>query len=269
MVLCGKRMRWTAALFSVWVAGCVDSHVQTDPVPLTRFCDEFFEALCAPLEACGCGELAIAACLEDQRDYCAGFPSPALVSSIEAGRLRYDGAVAAELFRVMSERGCEGFFTAIDWRVEAGQACAIVGFELITECALGSCTSGVCQTVVGAGQTCDVIHICADLDAELRADLGAQDLSMRCADGTCVPKVELGGACAADADCAVGACEGTCAVKADGAACALSRECASGHCDGVCLPGDAPDGSACEAATACASGVCSRGACAPAGCGTF
>lgn len=273
-------MRWTVALLC---SACLDSHVPADPVPLVRFCDGFYEALCEPLAECGCGEAAYAACLADRDDLCAGFPSAALVASIDGGRLRYDGSAAAALFTRMRERGCESFVSAIDWRVrdlftvggvfvgtvEAGAACDVVGFELISECALGGCASGTCQTLVGSGEPCDTLHVCADLEAELTVELGVEGLAMRCADGTCAPRIEIGGTCTLDDECVSSACEGVCVLRAEGESCVFSRECETGYCASVCAPGGAPDGSACDSPYACASHVCFDGVCLPAGCGTY
>lgn len=280
--------------------GCLDSHEPTDPVPFASFCDDFFDALCGPIEACGCAESSVLACRAEQRALCAGVPSAALLASVEAGRVRYDAERAAELLARMRAResSCQGFVDALDWSVrdllslggvfegtvEAGGACEPLGFELISECRLGGCApvgdAHVCLGAVGAGERCDAVHTCADLDGRLTFERGIDRLTLRCVPdapdaevGTCVAWVDEGGACEGDAACWSGVCRGgRCAVRADDEPCSLARECASGNChpsEHVCRPGDAPEGAPCADAAACASHVCLDGTCAPAGCGTF
>lgn len=274
------------------LSGCgVSSHTVEEPVPLARFCGLLFDALCGPLEACACGEAAVSACRAEQRELCAGFPAPMLVRAVEEGRVRYDADAAARLVERLGARAqaCASFADAVGWQVRdlfhvggvfegtspAGASCEVLGFELISECALGSCTptetGRVCRTVVGPGEACDALHHCADLDAPLDPELGIERLSLPCVDGTCVARVELGGACRSGDQCVRGRCEdGRCVAAELGQGCLSSRECASGHCEGGrCAPGDGSVGAECHAASACASGVCVAGECLPAFCATF
>lgn len=282
----------------VLAAGCAASHDPVDRrVPLESFCGAFFDALCEPLAACDCGERAVALCRAEGVELCRGFPSDAMVAAIAEGRLRYDGAAARALLETMESRArtCESFTDAIDWRVRdllgfggifegsvaAGEPCAVLGFELISECALGSCTAiggtYVCRSAVGPGERCDSTHHCANLDAPLSLELGIEQLSLRCAfeddrGGICSARVPEGGACSLDADCESGVCEGTCRARELDAPCLSSRECASGYCSSesrTCRPGDAPVGASCDQPRACASDVCLGGTCLPAGCATF
>lgn len=276
------------------LAGCVASHEPAgEPVALPRFCAAFFDALCEPLARCECGDVAVARCRAEERALCRGFPSPAMVSAIDAGRLPYDGHAARALLDAMASRGatCASFAEAIDWRVRdllsvggvfegtvgAGEPCAVLGFELISECALGSCTAidgaYVCRTAVGPGERCDATHQCADLDAPLTVELGVEGLSLRCRAGVCRARTAEGVACTIDADCESDLCEGSvCRSRALDEGCLSSRECESGHCSAAtrtCRPGDAPVGASCDEPAECASRVCVAGACLPAGCETF
>ena len=281
----------------VVVSGCTSRHGATgEPIPLERFCAAFFDAMCEPLGQCECGEAAMAICRLEESELCRGFPSAAMVAAVDEGRLRYDAAAARALIDTMARRGatCASFVDAIDWRVRdllsvggvfegtvaAGEPCRVLGFELISECALGSCAliegAHVCRAAVGPGAPCDGTHQCADLDAHLTIDLGVERLSLRCAPteegGTCQARLPQGAACATDADCESDACEGTCRSRALGEPCRSSRECESGYCSVSTLAGargDAPGGASCDDPAACASHVCVAGACLEAGCGTF
>lgn len=289
-----------AGAASMLASGCVASHPAADPLPLLDFCSAFFDAMCDPLAECACGDPAEAICRAQESELCAGFPSDAMVRAIEEGRLIYDATEAAALIERMRDRGarCESFVDSLDWRVRdlftiggvfegtvaAGEPCAVLGFELISECALGSCAPSeaghVCRTVVGAGERCDATHQCADLSAQLTIDFGIDRLSLRCVPdapdgtaGTCLPRVADGGACQSGAECESGLClDLRCRSRDEGEACVTSRECATGYCsarDGACAPSDAPEGASCDDPAACASHVCVAGVCLADGCGTF
>lgn len=288
---------WTGAalLFGAWLAasGCgVASHSRSDPVPFERFCQELFDAVCEPLAACECGDAALSRCRMTERELCLGFPSPALVRAVEEGRLRYDGDAAAALLARLRDRSgaCASFADAVDWRVRdlfsiggvfegtvhAGEPCEVLGFELISECALGSCApvgdGRLCRAVVGEGASCDALHQCADLDAPVSTDTGIEQLSLRCELGTCVRRLADGAPCERDGECESTRCrDGRCRASALGEPCDASRQCASGYCDGSrrCAPSDAPIGASCDMPAACASRVCVAGVCLPAACGTF
>lgn len=301
MRLLRRRALGLAVAVALVAPGClVQSHTPSSPLPLDGFCAAFFDALCEPMATCECAPAAVDACRAEQRELCARVPSAAMREAVEAGRLRYDGAAAARLVARMREReaGCEGFVDALDWRIrdlfslggvfqgtlEAGAPCTPLGFELIGECALGSCAPSpegpVCRAAVGEGERCDATHQCVDLDAELTIDRGIDRLALRCVTedpdaeaGTCAPFVAVGGACAGDAACWSGRCEeGRCVSRPLGASCLLSRECESGYCrrsDGTCQPGARAVGATCEHEAACATHVCVDGTCQPAACGTF
>jgi hypothetical protein len=281
-------------------SGCLlESHVPTDPILLEGFCDAFFDALCEPIEACACGP-AVAACRAEQRDLCSSFPSAALVGAVDVGAVRYDAAAASALVRRTRARAesCEGFVDSLGWRVRdlfalggvfegtraAGEGCDSLGFELVSECALGSCApvpdGHVCRANVGEGARCDATHQCVDLDALLTVDIGIERLALRCLPdapgaetGTCARWVDDGGSCGSDDECWSGRCDGSrCASVSIGAACTSSRECASSYCspsDRVCAAGDAALGEPCDDNSACTSHVCIAGACMAPGCGTF
>lgn len=290
-----------SGLCAMAASGCLlESHVPTDPIPLEGFCDAFFDAVCEPIEACSCGPAAEAACRTEQRDLCTTFPSAELLRAIDDGTVRYDTAEASALVRRTRARAetCEGFIDSLGWQVRdlfalggvfegtrgPGEACASLGFELVSECALGSCTpvldGHVCRANVGEGARCDATHQCVDLDALLTVDIGVERLALRCVPdapgaetGTCARFIEVGGACGSDADCWTGRCEGSrCASLPLDAACGTGLECASGYCspsDGVCRAGEAAVGAPCDDNAACASHVCVAGTCMAPGCGTF
>ena len=288
-------------LVAVVVSGCLlESHVPTDPIPLEGFCDAFFEALCEPIEACSCDSVAVSACRIEQRSLCASFPSAELVRAIDDGVVRYDTAEASALVRRMRARAesCAGFVDSLGWRVRdlfslggvfegtraAGETCQSLGFELVSECALGSCTplgdGYVCRGNVGRGERCDSTHQCVDLDAALTVDIGVERLALRCVPdapdaetGTCARWVDAGGACTDHGECWSGRCEGSrCATLPVDAACATGRECESSYCApvaSVCAAGGAAIGAPCDDPAACANHVCIAGTCMAPGCGTF
>lgn len=285
-------------LAALGLAGCLARHDAADEdLPLEAFCGAFFDALCEPLEACGCGPAAVALCRAEEAALCRNFPSDALVEAIDLGRLHYDEVAARRLLQAMAERAtsCVSFTEAIDWkvrdlfgfggvfegRVRTGEACSVLGFELISECEFGSCTAiggeYACRSAVGRGERCDGLHHCANLDAPLTLELGIEHLSLRCIaqdedGGICTARGPEGGECTSDADCEHGACEGRCRARELGEPCRIARHCASGHCDAesrTCQPGDAPVGASCADHRECASDLCVAGTCLPAGCATF
>lgn len=285
------------ALLALAVTGCLaESHVPSDPdgpIPLDGFCEAFVAALCEPLASCDCSETAVAACRQERGVLCVGFPSPALSSAVESGRLRYDGEEGRALVTRMQERGlaCEDFVAALEWRVgdllslggvfngqlAAGDPCTSMGFELISECNAGTCApldgEMTCIGAVDAGERCDRLHYCADLAGPLTAERGIERLTLRCveADGRCAGWADAGEPCETDGACWTSRCvEGRCASLEDGAACFSSRECGSAHCEeGVCAPGGRAAGEPCGAASACLSRTCVADRCEPSGCGTF
>ncbi|HJL18227.1 MAG TPA: hypothetical protein RMH99_21365 [Sandaracinaceae bacterium LLY-WYZ-13_1] len=300
----GSASGWvfaTAFALSLASTGCLlESHPPSDPVPFEGFCDAFFDALCEPLERCDCPLAATHACRAEARELCAGVPSAAMIRAVDEGRLRYDGAAAARLVARVGARGdeCAGFIDTLGWRVRdlysfggvfegtvpAGAPCEPLGFELIGECAFGSCVPGGdghrCRGAVGVGARCDATHQCVDLEARLTPERGIDRLTLRCVpdtpaadEGTCAAWVEAGGACDGDGACWSGRCEaGRCETAEEGAGCVVSRECASGYCrssDARCRPGDVAVGSPCDSDRACESQVCVAETCLPAGCGTF
>jgi hypothetical protein len=290
-------VRWLLVGCLLVMAGCANRHgVDGAPIPLETFCGAFFDAMCEPLAQCECGDTAIAICRGEEAALCRGFPSAEMASAVDEGRLRYDGVAARALIDTMERRAttCTSFVDALDWQVRdllsvggvfegtvtAGGTCAVLGFELISECALGSCAlvegAHVCRSAVGPGAPCDATHQCADLEARLTIELGIERLSLRCGategEGTCEARLPDGAACAGDAECESNLCEGICRSRELGERCRISRECTSGYCSVTtlaCTPGDAPEGASCDAAAACASHVCIGGFCIPAGCGTF
>lgn len=292
----GSIIGW-CALLGALASGCLsESHQPTDPVALDQFCGSFFDAVCGPLEDCGCGMATVNDCRAEERRLCAGFPSPELVQAVEEGRVVYDSVVAAALLERLRSRGCEGFVAALDWRVEdlfdlggtfagtgaAGAPCEPLGFELISECAVGTCAPGsggdTCRTSVDDGATCDREHQCVDLDAPLENGMAIERLVLRCETagggdtGVCRTWVPEGGACATAGECWTSRCEGdVCVTAMPGAECLSTRECSTGHyCSGLrCVSGERPDGEACDDAAACASRVCVAGICRPAGCDVF
>ncbi|MFK7985823.1 MAG: hypothetical protein AB8I08_07300 [Sandaracinaceae bacterium] len=283
-------------------SGCLaESHVPDSdgPIQLEDFCDAFVAALCEPLAGCGCSETAVSTCERDRAVLCIGFPSPALASAVESGRVRYDAERGRALVSRMHERGlaCEDFVAALDWRVSdllslggvfsgqlaPGEACTSLGFELISECDTGTCApiegEMTCLGAVDAGASCDRLHYCADLAGPLTSERGIERLTLRCVEDVhhggggsrCAGWADAGEPCDADGACWTSRCiEGTCASLNDGDACFSSRECGSAHCaDGFCAPGGRAAGEPCEASSACLSHSCVAGRCEPTGCGTF
>ncbi len=292
----GTRIGWCGLVAAV-ASGCLPpSHQPTDPVALDRFCGSFFDAVCGPLEGCGCGDAVVADCRAEERRLCAGFPSSALVAAVDEGRVVYDAEVAAALLARLSGRGCDGFVATLGWRTEdlfdlggtfvgtgaAGAACVPLGFELIGECATGTCLptgdGHVCRASVDEGATCDRAHQCVDLDAELVTGGAIDRLVLRCETesgsdvGVCRSWIAEGEPCAANAECWTSRCDGeVCVTGAPGGDCLSTRECPLGHyCSSLrCVPGERPDGEPCDDANACASRVCVAGLCRPAGCDVF
>lgn len=291
----GSKSPWPA-LLGVLAAGCVpESHVPTDPVALERFCRSFFDAVCSPLEGCECGAATVSDCRAEERRLCADFPSAALVRAVDEGRVRYDAERAAALLRRLRGRGCAGFVATLDWRAAdlfdlggtfvgtgtAGEACTPLGFELVSECAGGSCVPAdgahACRATADEGERCGPLAQCVDLDAALRTGGAIDRLVLRCEpagddEGVCRAWRAEGEACASGAECWTGRCEAErCVAIALGGECLSSRECAAGHyCASLrCAAGGAPDGAECDDAGACASQVCVAGRCRPAGCDVF
>ncbi len=293
-------VRWMLAGACLFALGCSASHSTGDAVPLSAFCDAFFDAMCEPLTRCDCGDTAEAMCRAQQADLCPTFPSSAMTRAVDEGRLHYDADAAAALVARTRARAahCQSFVDSLDWQVAdlftvggvfegtvpAGGACSVLGFELISECRLGSCAPNGggygCRAAVGVGDACDDTHQCADLDARLTTDFGIDRLALRCVpasdagtEGVCRRRLGDGEACASDTDCESNLCQDQhCRSRPNGESCVTSRECASGYCsaDGSrCAPGMAPDGASCDDPAACASHVCVGNTCLPAGCGTF
>jgi hypothetical protein len=281
---------WLGPL-ALLLAGCFESNTPQHGVPLASFCDRFFDALCEPLESCACGPSMLRGCREDEALLCAGFPSEALVSASEEGLVRYDEEAAATLLDRMLHRTdpCASFVASLEWRTRdlfslggvfdgtlpAGSPCELLGFELITACADGTCggsgSERVCIEAVGPGETCDALHACVDLDADLLEFRGVDLLTLEC-DGVCRSRAGVGEACARSIDCARGGCDAKrCRVFENGEPCTRANDCGSFYCDETrrCAPGDAPLGDTCADPTACESDLCWDGACAPAYCGTF
>ena len=283
-------MRRASLVLALACASCTQSHPIQDPLPLADFCGAFFDAVCGPLEACGCGDAAAAECRGRERDLCAGFPTPALENAIAQDRLRYDGHAAAVLVTRLAARGCTDVVPTLGWRVrdlfsldgifegtrQAGEPCEVIAFELISECSRGSCApvgaGHACRAAVGLGDACDDLHQCADLDARLTSQLGVERLTLRCVSSVCAPRAATGETCSSNFDCSSGRCRSsTCEPPGQtGDACDASLECASSACglEGLCLSGQAAAGEACSADAECASYACAT-RCLPAGCGTF
>jgi len=285
-------MRWLAVIVGLLAGGCLsERHDVDEPTALPNFCDSFFDALCGPLEGCGCGARTVAECRDEQRRICGDYPVPALESAVEDGRVIYAEAAAAALLERLGGRGCDGFVASLDWRVRdlfdlggaftgtlpAGAACASLGFELISECEVGTCAPGAegmaCRALVGEGETCGPMRQCVDFDGALMTGGTIDRLTLRCGDdGACHAWVPEGGACAVDGECWTSACvDGQCAGALEGERCLSTRECAPGlYCtDFACVPAGAADGATCDDDAACASRICVGGACRPAGCDTF
>jgi len=266
-------------------------------VPLEEFCARFFDALCAPLDACDCGLEAMRECRAEEDVICRSFPSPALRAAVADGSVAYDPEAGSELLRRLRERGCDGFVTTLDWQVRdlfdlggtfggglpAGAECTMLGFELTSQCTLGSCAptpdGNVCRASVDEGQRCDRTHQCVDLDATLITGGAVDRLALRCdpdaptsETGTCRRWVLAGSACVEDGECWTGHCEAErCVERALGDDCISSRECADGlYCTSLrCTEGGAADGASCDDDAACSSLVCVAGVCRPVGCDTF
>ncbi len=278
--------------------GCLaESHSPSSPVALEDFCGRFFDALCGPLDGCGCGLVASTSCRAEERMICGSFLSTALQDAIADGSLRYDPDAAAALLSRLEERGCDGFVQALDWRVRdlfdlggvfvgdraVGERCESLGFELVSVCRLGSCSSGsgggVCRGSVGEGERCDRTHRCVDLDRDLSLGGSVEQWVLRCEPdtpgsdaGTCRRWVDEGAACAEPVVCWTGRCEGgVCAAAEVAGECLSTRECAAGlYCQNLaCALGGAPEGAPCDDAAACASEVCVGGRCLARGCDTF
>jgi len=291
-------MRWLAVIVGLLAGGCLaERHDVDEPAALANFCDSFFDALCGPLEECGCGTRTAAECRDEQRRICGDYPLPALEAAVEAGRVVYDEEAAASLLDRLAARGCDGFVTSLDWRVRdlfhlggaftgrqpAGAACASLGFELISECELGTCVPGgegqICRALVGEGGACGPMRQCVDFDGRLMTGGTIDRLTLRCEpdspgsdEGTCREWVAEGGDCFVDGECWTSHCvEDRCVGMGEGEACLSTRECSDGlYCaDFVCAPAGAPDGAMCDDDAACASRVCVGNACRPVGCDTF
>ena len=292
------RLSIVVALASLLTSGCLaTSHSPGDPVPLEAFCEAFFDALCGPIETCGCSEAAAESCRSEQRELCRGFPSDALVAAVAEDRVLYDPVAASVLTQRLRSRGCEGFVESLEWQVRdlfdlggtfhgtrgAGEPCEVLGFELISECELGSCASvaggAICRTSVGGGERCDRTHQCVDLEGTLTSATGIGGLVLRCVEdspgaesGVCSRYLTEGEPCETDAACWNGRCvDMRCEARPLGAECVTSRDCATGlYCrERACAVAGAPDGRSCESDAACASQFCIADVCEASWCGAF
>lgn len=291
-------MRWLAVIVGLFAGGCLSERHDIDaPTALPNFCDSFFDALCGPLEACGCGVRTVAECRDEERRICGDYPVPALEDAVEDGRVVYDEEAAAALLERLGARGCDGFVTSLEWRVSdlfvlggafrgaqpAGAPCASLGFELISECHDGTCVPGgdgqICRALAGEGEACGPMRQCVDFDGALMTGGTIDRLTLRCEpdapgsdEGTCRAWVPEGGDCSVDGECWTSHCvDDRCVGMAEGEPCLSTRECAASlYCaDFRCAPAGAPVDAPCGDDAACASRVCVGGVCRPAGCDTF
>jgi hypothetical protein len=232
-------MRHVWFVTSLAVTACQCGPLQ--PLTPTAFCDRLEAASCEDSQQCGLISPHIACRpgwnLRSWSRY-AGCP-PDLEASLDAGRVRFDGVLAADCFGVPST-ACANARPAECWNVVRGLVAAG-----------GVCTGNAdCQE----GLECRGGNTCPSTCALPRCDAGSVELR----DGGCEQPLpptptqgkSLGEPCAAASECAAGfTCKrGSCLFDraAEGEACARER--------------------LCQVGLFCVEGACSRGLAAGASC---
>jgi hypothetical protein len=271
------RRPYPAALLGLCaLLGCADTTSSNggdggaDTLSLDAFASAYYRALCGTLFRCptlpeGGTALAIfrdeATCAA-RASVLVGANLDDLVSAARAGRIRYDGAVAARCLQEVTRR-------CVQSDTELARLCrsAFVGTLAPDapcfrdeECAGGYCDlrsgsdrrcPGVCRAELGPGAACTDNRQCA----------GWSDLTATCAGDRCVamtagPEAGLGGACgivvagaaATSVSCGPGlVCVNSrcAAVVAAGAACVRGQPCAAGT---LCVARPGATESTCTAA---------------------
>ena len=252
------------------------------------FCEALFNALCAAVDACGCGDMAVADCRSYIPEACAGSIGEQVMASVTEGRVVYDRAAAARLVeRLKTDTTCASLMTILDIRAgeigslggvytgtkEPGARCTVA-----SECRAGICdiradaSEGSCVQFVGEGQTCDTgdspFRACVDLTAGPDSDDEFQSANnaLFCvpsaagaSTGTCARSLENGQTCSAHSQCASLRCTGTCQAKlALGQPCQNSSDCESSNCSeaGLTCVDKAVEGGACDNDAECQNGSC-------------
>lgn len=218
--------RWLAPLVLIASLGCNDDPA---PVSVQEYGAEGSRWLCARLFDC---------CDADSRPAFFGAASPppstteeciayfdaslgpvfdTLATSIDAGRVDYDGALAASCLEGFAEQSCQDF------------RAMVTGSVLVAQC------DGVLRGRVADGGACSTLFDC---ESRSCTAINADSL------GTCRAIAGEGEACGASAVCATGFfCDVLAEApvctrsRVDGAECRISLECASFSCvDGECAP---------------------------------
>lgn len=262
-------------------------------VPMNKFCEGVAQALCAPLDACGCGE---SDCVAVQKAECEGeygVVSASVEAAVVNGDVVYDGLAAYRLIRKLGEgsKECLDPNAALAWtrrdmidfegvfvgQIPVGESCDM-SFSpyAVNTCADGVCMQDAegnshCMAIAGVGEACNSKTVCLELDRKVSMrELATGSLLARCAaspDGEqlCQAPVEDGGACDADDECRNQLCQNKrCQPLAvGGQSCGGDFDCAQGNClDGVCAFADLPLGAQCVDHAQCSSGACNQAQCA-------
>ena len=235
------------------------------------WCTRWPQAYCALLARCPLPILTARGEAECRAAFSTGCSGAALAAGVDAGRLAFDGAAAAECLAAVADLDCATFGERlVTTRTVPDPACAAVWTPLVAapgDCLLGyECAPGAfCAFGEACPGTCTAF---AAVDAACGVDTWCDPEAATCVDGACAPLPE-----AEDAACVGGRCRlplacdpatGTC--RTPGLA---GAPCGGGA--GVCYPGllcfggtCAPlrgDGESCFASTDCGDLVCVGGTC--------
>ncbi len=263
-------------------------------VPQERFCQALSDALCANLEACGCGQDK-PACYEMAATDCEGrfgMIGPEVQASADQDRIVYDGRAAYRFIRGIAEGAlaCETPLNVLGWTrqdmltfggifrgtVAPGEACNLPFAPFrANECLQGVCllddtNQGHCVQTVDIGDSCDERTACFNMNrpVEIR-DFYADTFAARCVpalDGpsVCTMREKDGERCNADDACLSGRCEDKrcVALSHHGDSCRSDLDCVQGLCNsGVCEVSDLPVGAECVRHAECSSSACNSGEC--------
>jgi hypothetical protein len=211
-----------------------------DEPPLTRYCREVNEVICAGLETCGCRfdtrPYDAEECVEVRTAECVEATAPQ-ASDVAAGRARVDETALARCLVALEAKAaaCDDASLPVECRdavlaaAELGETCELAGGGLAF-CAAGA---GVCRPdnqectqLPGDGDEClggvlcgrDLVCVAGSCAAPGGADdacePGSCGAGLVCGvDGHCVAPGGVDAPCAIDAHCAEGLrCDGTCQV---------------------------------------------------------
>jgi hypothetical protein len=227
-------------------------------VEVEEFCAATADAVCARAATCACfGPMGPPMeCAATVAAACPAAEGTPLRDEIAAGAWTWDADAAGRLLAALHDAPCPETPCPAATCVGLSASGGACDGERLGCPAEDSCIDGRCVTPAADGAPCTVPAGCA---------------SERCEGEVCMPKRDLGDACADDGECITGHCDfstGRCApLVANDELCTESADCESGYCDrdlklgaGSCQPLRA-DGEACDEDIACAGGLCADSAC--------